>query len=63
VAAAAGCGPEAALACLRKLPVRKLQLHLQLFDNCSVRADLGLASPGPWVPWVDAGLAEPFLPL
>ena len=64
VAEAAGCGDKDTMDCLRALPARKLQLHLQLFnsDSCSVRSDLGLTYPGPWIPWVDSSLAQPFLP-
>jgi len=62
LAEAAGCGDKSPLVCLRDLPARKLYLHLFLFDSCSVRTDLGLTYPGPWVPWVDSSLSQPFLP-
>ena len=65
LAEAAGCGEKDALECLRTLPARKLYLHLLLFnsDSCSVRSDLGLTYPGPWIPWQDSSLAQPFLPI
>jgi len=62
LAAAAGCGDKDTLSCLQALPARKLYLHLSLFQSCSVRQDLGIIYPAPWVPWVDATLKEPFLP-
>ena len=63
LAEAAGCGDKETLECLRALPARKLQLHLLHFnsDSCS-STDLGRPYPGPWIPWEDSSLDQPFLP-
>ena len=64
LAEAAGCGDKDTLECLRALPARKLYLHLLHFnsDSCSC-TDLGRPYPGPWIPWEDSSLDEPFLPI
>ena len=42
-----GCGEsDNILACLQKVPVSTLYDHLFAFDECAMRADLGLTFPG-----------------
>jgi len=53
---------EDPLPCLQSLSPSHIYKHLLLFNSCSVRDDLGLSYPGPWVPGVDKATQEPFLP-
>eukprot|EP00092_Neocalanus_flemingeri_P021127 GFUD01022894.1.p1 GENE.GFUD01022894.1~~GFUD01022894.1.p1 ORF type:complete len:581 (+),score=136.25 GFUD01022894.1:59-1801(+) len=62
LATAVGCSGPDTVGCLQSASPGDLYKHILMFDECSVRADLGLTFPGPWVPVVDNYLEEPFLP-
>lgn len=63
IAEEVGCGESHnILECLQALPAKTIAQHTLKFDECSLRSDLGLLFPGPWVPIVDDFASEPFLP-
>jgi len=58
-----GCGDSHnILECLQALPASTIAQHVMKFDECSLRSDIGLVFPGPWVPIVDDFASEPFVP-
>ena len=50
------------LKCLQNLSFEDLNKYFYHFDECSVRADISLTFPGPWIPVVDDYSDQPFLP-
>ena len=61
LSAAVGCS-ENDIECLQNVPVHDLHKHVMMFNECSIREDISLTFPGPWVPVVDQYLDDPFLP-
>merc|ERR1712215_632408 len=62
LASKVGCSGQNLLTCLQATSPPDLYKHLFVFDECAIRADLGLTFPGPWVPVVDDYVEESFLP-
>jgi len=62
LAAAVGCAGPDTLDCLQSVAPGDLYKQIMMFNECSVRDDVGLTFPGPWVPIVDDYLEEPFVP-
>ena len=58
---AVGCSGADVSDCLRNIPVNTLYNNIMMFDECSLRADIGLTFPGPWVPVVDNYVDKPFI--
>ena len=60
---AVGCDDEGTLIpCLQNTPVSQIIQQTLLFDECGMRSDYFMSSPGPWIPVSDPYADKSFIP-